>query len=506
MFKLFFAKFVRLALALLLSLSLLLPLLNQAQAQTNPTPASSGAPVWFKDLPQYADLKPLQIEDSVLTQLGLSRSQFFIQAALTPDSVSTVADFYNSKLGAAGWKGQITPLPTAEQGQQILFTNSQKAGGFLLLLVVSREALAQSPQYQALLARVPEGQTLVAMGAPAVAGSIAQQPVVTTAPAQASQNTPNPATTVQAVATAAPKTDSQDLPQAPNWFNFIPIYNGLQKIEVDDATLSAVGISPSSYYVVAGSTGDTVAKVADFYTKEMKNRGWSAPEKTPLVSEDLGLQLTFGGGARQLIVLVASKAALGLAPQFKALSSKLGEGQTLIALAAPADKAPEKATRCTPGAECSVGPYKIKVNLSSATFNTTDKFTATVERLDKPAGDWQMQVEAKPSTTTEATPVKFSGDFERGTAAKREAQIDFPISGNWFVYITIKDAAGAATLLVPARVEPPAVMDEKLAWLIGLSPLLGILAFAFGQWRLIVKRNRARQEATPDPEPVDTLV
>ena len=152
---------------------------------------------------------------------------------------------------------------------------------------------------------------------------------------------------------------------------------------------------------------------------------------------------------------------------------------------------------CQVGVECNSGPYKIRVTLDQNSFNTSDSYLVKVERLDGKSADWQLQVESLPAPRTSATPVKFKGDFENGTTTTRAAKIDFPISGAWFVHLTLKGSAGTGEFRLPVQVAAPPKLDDWLAWVIGLSPLLGIAGFAIGQWRQVVQRKKAEQEAAP---------
>lgn len=157
---------------------------------------------------------------------------------------------------------------------------------------------------------------------------------------------------------------------------------------------------------------------------------------------------------------------------------------------------------CKAGAECKVGAYLVRVTFDRQTFNTTDSFLITVERLDKASVDWQLEAEILPDRRTSATPVKFEGNFDTGDPAKKQVKAYFPISGSWFVHLTLKGSAGKADLRIPAEVEAPPKLNDTLAWLIALAPLVGIVGFAIGQWRYVVKRRRAERLAAQPVVPV----
>lgn len=161
------------------------------------------------------------------------------------------------------------------------------------------------------------------------------------------------------------------------------------------------------------------------------------------------------------------------------------------------------ATECKAASECKVGSYIVRVTFDRDNFNTVDPVLVTVERLDKAGGDWQLEAQVIPAPRTSAVPVKFSGDLATSDPLKRQVKIDFPISGNWYLYLNLKGAAGTVPLRIAARVESPPRMPEWLAWVIGLSPLVGIAGFAIGQWRHVRRRKREERLALQVTEETD---
>lgn len=456
----------KLAVFLALGLALLLAPVGSIFAQTTtPTAGPVEPPAWLKDLPTYNNLEKVELDDATLaalTVLGIDHAKYYINMNLSADELKTIADFYTTKLEALGWQVQRTPIINETLGLQLQFTNPNNPGAQLIVLVASKAALKLAPQFQAFSAKVPDGKNIVAIAAP-LSGA------------------------------TTPTTAATEI-EPPTWFRFVPAYPKLQKLTLDQKLLSSVGLDPSEVYLQAGLTTDSVATAVDFYTSRLKGAGISSPNKTPLPKDDIGQQLSYNIRGNQLIILIASKQAFGLIPQFKALESIVPSGQTVIALIAPAEAPPVTGTKCEPGKECTVGPYKVVVNFDRTTFNTTDEFVTTIERQDNPGADWKLQAQEVPGNATQATPVKFNGSFESGSSPKRDIKMHFPISGSWYVALTISGNAGDAKLYLPVTVESPPIMDEWLAWLIGLAPLIGIAGFIIGQGRLVLKRRRAERQ------------
>jgi hypothetical protein len=175
----------------------------------------------------------------------------------------------------------------------------------------------------------------------------------------------------------------------------------------------------------------------------------------------------------------------------------------LVPYAAFAQQVPP-GVECKFGADCKAGPYQVRINFDRTDFNTTDKFILTVERVNSQNDDWQLEPQIIPQRGTSAVPVKFSEASKEGPL-KRRAELDFPISGNWFVYLTIKGSEGTGQIRIPVRAEPPPKIPDWIAWAIALSPLLGIAGFALGQWRLVARRKREERLRQSQPQAEDLL-
>ena len=159
---------------------------------------------------------------------------------------------------------------------------------------------------------------------------------------------------------------------------------------------------------------------------------------------------------------------------------------------------PPTGTECKLNAECKAGPYLVKITLDRATLNTTDDFLITVQRLDNPtSNDWSMAAEVVPSGRTSAVLVKYDADrfLPSSDPTQRQIRGYYPISGTWWLHLSINGAAGLGQLRIATNVEAPPKMPEWLAWAIGLAPILGLVGFGLGQWRLVVRRKREERLA-----------
>ncbi len=141
------------------------------------------------------------------------------------------------------------------------------------------------------------------------------------------------------------------------------------------------------------------------------------------------------------------------------------------------------------------GPYRLKITLDREQPRSAQDFLVTVERLEPPANSqpWQLEVDGLPNPGTSATPVKIEGNFQTGEPDRKHVKMQLPIAGNWNIRLTVKDSVGSWQARIPVKVEPPPVIAPWLAWLIGLSPVLGLLGFGVAQWRWVRQRRRSER-------------
>ncbi|NWJ98717.1 MAG: hypothetical protein HXX20_23465 [Chloroflexi bacterium] len=133
---------------------------------------------------------------------------------------------------------------------------------------------------------------------------------------------------------------------APNWFKDIPLYPGVEKLELDSAALGALNISTSQYYVVSSLTSDPVPTIADFYASKMTTAGWQKVEQTPIGKPEDGQRVTFTrpGGPPQnnitqfLQVFVATTELLAQLPGTTAIITKMGTGTATPTTSGPASR------------------------------------------------------------------------------------------------------------------------------------------------------------------------
>jgi peroxiredoxin len=121
-------------------------------------------PGWFNEIPLYENGQHEELSGSTVASLGYNPSQYYATSIYTPDSVTTITDYYTTKLVAAGWQKteqtQLTANPQA--GQLIYFTRTQGSENQVLAIVpFSRELFNAYPRTKDLAASMPGNTNVV---------------------------------------------------------------------------------------------------------------------------------------------------------------------------------------------------------------------------------------------------------------------------------------------------------------------------------------------------------
>jgi hypothetical protein len=73
--------------------------------------------------------------------------------------------------------------------------------------------------------------------------------------------------------------------------------------------------------------------------------------------------------------------------------------------------------------------------------------------------------------------------------------VSFPVQGDWTLEITASGPLGEGVTSIPFSVAGPAPIPTWLGWLIGLSPVIGLVWFA--QWNRAYLRRLIAEAPTP---------
>lgn len=108
-----------------------------------------------------------------------------------------------------------------------------------------------------------------------------------------------------------------------------------------------------------------------------------------------------------------------------------------------------------------------------------------------------VQVRAQPGTGVSATPVRARMTPDADTMGGWGADLPVPVTGTWVLIFEVNGPQGAATGRLPIAVAAPGAIPLPVGWALGLTPLVGLLAFGIAQYRWL--RARRLDELAPGP-------
>jgi hypothetical protein len=132
-------------------------------------------------------------------------------------------------------------------------------------------------------------------------------------------------------------------------------------------------------------------------------------------------------------------------------------------------------------------PYVLQVTVAGDPVQAGDaaSFRVIVEGDVKSA---RLEARALPARGTPATPVRaqVSGGPEAGAFT---GTVSLPVRGDWMLVLSATGPAGSGSVQIPLRASSPVVLPTWLGWLIGLSPLVGLIGFGIAQRRQLRLRH-----------------
>lgn len=130
------------------------------------------------------------------------------------------------------------------------------------------------------------------------------------------------------------------------------------------------------------------------------------------------------------------------------------------------------------------GPYSIEIGLDRDPPRTGQDLAVTVRALpgdptsDQP-GVGRVAVVAVPGPGTDTVQTRLTLlQPEAHDRSSHAGLVHLPVRGSWTLEIEVSGAAGHGTTTLPIEVAGPPAIPTWLGWLVGLSPLLGLVWFA----------------------------
>jgi hypothetical protein len=142
------------------------------------------------------------------------------------------------------------------------------------------------------------------------------------------------------------------------------------------------------------------------------------------------------------------------------------------------------------------GPYSIQVGMMTdpPTVETPLDITVTAASGAPALKGATVTLTAVPGLGTDGVTSKaYPMTAEPAEPASFETKIPLPVRGAWLLKVEVDGPAGKGTATLPVTVAAPAAMPIWLGWLIGMSPSLGLVWFAWWNRRYFLRiRSEAR--------------
>ena len=97
-----------------------------------------------------------------------------------------------------------------------------------------------------------------------------------------------------------------------------------------------------------------------------------------------------------------------------------------------------------------------------------------------------VQVSAQPGLGTAATPQRGRVGPDPDRPGAWGVAVLLPVTGAWILRFEVAGDAGGGQGRLPVTAAAPAAVPVPVGWAIGLSPLVGVLAFAIAQRRWLL--------------------
>ena len=139
----------------------------------------------------------------------------------------------------------------------------------------------------------------------------------------------------------------------------------------------------------------------------------------------------------------------------------------------------------------SAGVYQLQIGFSNWPLRASVPAQAVVSAISSRDADLKLDIEAElvPGKNVASGAVKQKVNRSAGdNGIAYNIVVEPPAEGDWSLAVSVRSAAGSGQGDVPLSVDAPPAFPLWLGWIIGLSPLLGLVAFAISEYRAVRHR------------------
>lgn len=127
------------------------------------------------------------------------------------------------------------------------------------------------------------------------------------------------------------------------------------------------------------------------------------------------------------------------------------------------------------------GPYPLTVSLYKDKADAGYAFPFAIAPQKPTQGALTYDVTSIPGTGVDATPVRAAITPDAQVSNGVQATAEITVQGTWTMHLVVMGPEGRGEADVPITVVAPPAVPEWLGWLVGASPLYGLLIFLLMQ-------------------------
>ena len=139
------------------------------------------------------------------------------------------------------------------------------------------------------------------------------------------------------------------------------------------------------------------------------------------------------------------------------------------------------------------GPYPIVVGLYSDPPRAGQVLGLTVT-FPNPSPGITATLSASPGPGTDAVRVSGALTPDGNEVGVLVGTVRLTVRGAWNLEVEVRGPEGSGTARLPVGAVEDGAIAESVAWAIGLSPLAGLITFAFWQRRRLLALSRSERE------------
>jgi hypothetical protein len=159
-----------------------------------------------------------------------------------------------------------------------------------------------------------------------------------------------------------------------------------------------------------------------------------------------------------------------------------------LGLTAPAALAHDEQPAST--TTVAAGPYTLGVALYADPVRAGQELPVLVTPAGGGPAPASVRLVARPGLGVDSIPARAVLAPDPDAPGSFAGAVRVPVTGPWLVDVLVEGPAGAGAATLPVTAAAPGALPLWLGWALGLSPLVGVLWFAWWQHRYLRRLER----------------